>query len=74
MLANALARFLEHSPALELARAIAVDRRRFVSHLRRLSHAVRARDTETAVRAMRELLSITAALILREADSVSAPM
>ncbi|NRA03322.1 MAG: FadR family transcriptional regulator [Myxococcales bacterium] len=69
MLGNALARFLERPPAQELARRI--ERRRLFPHLKRLAYAVMARDGDTAVRAMRELSSLNAALILRQGDAVA---
>lgn len=72
MLGNALVRFLERPPAQELARAIAIERRRFVPHLRLFAHAVTARDADTAVRAMREVLSLSSTLILREGDTAAA--
>ncbi len=70
MLGNALGRFLERPPAREFAHGI--ERRRLYPHLKRLAYAVTARDGDTAVRAMRELSSLGATLILREADLAQA--
>ena len=67
MFGNAFGRFLERPPAREFA--LGIERRRLFPHLKRLAYAVTARDGDTALRAMRELSSLSATLMLGQADS-----
>ncbi len=56
LLWNSLRRFAEHAPLARARGAIVAGRRDLSPVFRRLAHASAARDAETAVRALRELL------------------
>jgi DNA-binding FadR family transcriptional regulator len=56
LLWNSLRRFFEHAPLAPARVAVVAGRRELSPVFRRLAHAAQARDVETAVRALRDLL------------------
>jgi DNA-binding FadR family transcriptional regulator len=64
LLWNSLRRFFEHAPLARARGAIIAGRREFSPLFRRLALAAKARDADTAVRALRELLRRAERLLL----------
>lgn len=73
MLWNSMRRFLSQPPMVGARRAASSARLEFAPQVRRLAHAVAARDQETTVRTARELLRRVERLLLSTLESQPEP-